>query len=275
MQDLLNECPVIASVSGGKDSTAMMLYLIENNIIFTPVFCDTGWEHPLTYDYLEYLEAILKIKIIRIKNEKYFKTTGGGLEEYIIKNNFFPAQQNRVCTINLKVVPIQNYLNEIRLDFKKKPINAVGIRRAESKARSTLGEWEDKDESYIYRPLIEWSTEQVIDIHHRHGIKPNPLYLKGFSRVGCFPCIYSRKDEVKNAHRILPSRFDLIRRLEDEVHETILKKNPDNNALHSFFNRGKIDQVIEWAYGDQLDLFENDESFQGCLSWGLCDSSSH
>ena len=78
MQDLLNECPVIASVSGGKDSTAMMLYLIESNTSFTPVFCDTGWEHPLTYDYLEYLEAILKIKIIRIKNEKYFKTTGGG-----------------------------------------------------------------------------------------------------------------------------------------------------------------------------------------------------
>ena len=77
MNDLLQTNPVIASISGGKDSTAMLLYLIENNIKFTPVFCDTGWEHPLTYDHLEYLEAMLNIKITRLRNEKYFQTGGG------------------------------------------------------------------------------------------------------------------------------------------------------------------------------------------------------
>jgi len=47
---------VIASVSGGKDSTAMCLHLQELGIPFRPVFMDTGWETAETYQYLrEYL----------------------------------------------------------------------------------------------------------------------------------------------------------------------------------------------------------------------------
>lgn len=39
---------VIASISGGKDSAAMALWLIENEIPHERVFCDTGWEHQTT-----------------------------------------------------------------------------------------------------------------------------------------------------------------------------------------------------------------------------------
>ena len=43
---------VVASVSGGKDSTAMCLHLRELEIPFEPVFMDTGWENAETYRYL-------------------------------------------------------------------------------------------------------------------------------------------------------------------------------------------------------------------------------
>jgi 3'-phosphoadenosine 5'-phosphosulfate sulfotransferase (PAPS reductase)/FAD synthetase len=49
--------PLIASVSGGKDSTAMMLALIEAKLEFRAVFADTGWEHQITYDYLDMLRT--------------------------------------------------------------------------------------------------------------------------------------------------------------------------------------------------------------------------
>ncbi|AWM80324.1 hypothetical protein DKL61_08110 [Gammaproteobacteria bacterium ESL0073] len=58
----------VISLSGGKDSTALLLHALEKeteNIV--PVFADTGNEHKQTYDYLEYLERILNIKIIRVK----------------------------------------------------------------------------------------------------------------------------------------------------------------------------------------------------------------
>lgn len=59
----------VVSVSGGKDSLATLLIAILRfglaNIV--PIFCDTGNEHELTYDYLDYLERRLGVKIIRLK----------------------------------------------------------------------------------------------------------------------------------------------------------------------------------------------------------------
>lgn len=37
----------------------------------------------------------------------------------------------------------------------------------------------------VWRPLLTWSYDDVIEIHQAFGIKPNPLYLKGAERVGC------------------------------------------------------------------------------------------
>ena len=44
---------VIITFSGGKDSLASLLWTREHiTKNFTTVFCDTGWEHPLTYEYI-------------------------------------------------------------------------------------------------------------------------------------------------------------------------------------------------------------------------------
>lgn len=48
----LENAVVVASVSGGKDSAAMSLYLTEQGIEHRRVFADTGWEAAETYDYL-------------------------------------------------------------------------------------------------------------------------------------------------------------------------------------------------------------------------------
>src|SRR3546814_16421428 len=59
----------VVSVSGGKDSCATLLLAMarfrRDRII--PIFCDTGNEHEAVYDYLDYLEGRLGIKIVRLK----------------------------------------------------------------------------------------------------------------------------------------------------------------------------------------------------------------
>lgn len=39
----------VVCFSGGKDSTALVLWAKENLAEFITVFCDTGWEHKITY----------------------------------------------------------------------------------------------------------------------------------------------------------------------------------------------------------------------------------
>ncbi len=60
---------IIASVSGGKDSTGLILALREAEIPARHVFSDTGWEAPETYAYLDTLRARLGIVIDVVRCE--------------------------------------------------------------------------------------------------------------------------------------------------------------------------------------------------------------
>ncbi|NEZ45561.1 phosphoadenosine phosphosulfate reductase family protein, partial [Paenibacillus alvei] len=62
----MNNTVNVMNISFGKDSTAMWIYALEQGVDIMPVFCDTGNEHPLTYEYGEYLEKQLG-SIKRIK----------------------------------------------------------------------------------------------------------------------------------------------------------------------------------------------------------------
>jgi 3'-phosphoadenosine 5'-phosphosulfate sulfotransferase (PAPS reductase)/FAD synthetase len=59
----------VVSVSGGKDSAATLLIALErfSRESIVPIFCDTGNEHQAVYEYLDYLELALDIKITRLK----------------------------------------------------------------------------------------------------------------------------------------------------------------------------------------------------------------
>jgi 3'-phosphoadenosine 5'-phosphosulfate sulfotransferase (PAPS reductase)/FAD synthetase len=66
LPEQLRDLPLILSVSGGKDSTAMMLAVREAGLPFRAVFADTGWEAPETYAYLDVLRAhIGPIDVVR------------------------------------------------------------------------------------------------------------------------------------------------------------------------------------------------------------------
>lgn len=64
----------IVSLSGGKDSTAMLLRLLEENRpVDLILYCDTGLEFPQMYDHLNRLENYTGKEIIRLKASRDFE----------------------------------------------------------------------------------------------------------------------------------------------------------------------------------------------------------
>jgi 3'-phosphoadenosine 5'-phosphosulfate sulfotransferase (PAPS reductase)/FAD synthetase len=277
---------VVASVSGGKDSAAMSLWLTEQGIDHDRVFCDTGWEAQETYDHLRYLaERLGSIHWLRGERQ---------MEELVEHKGMFPGRTRRFCTEELKVKPLIAYLNA-RVDAGEDIINAVGIRAGESAARANMPEWEwAKDfDCEVWRPLIRWTEQEVIDIHTRHQLRPNPLYLAGASRVGCFPCIFARKAEVRLIADKYPDQIVRIRTLESRVQAAALSRHKARGEIGlynppTFFQapnrnaegkrpRMPIDGVVAWSRtargGRQAELFAGGSAEEGCMRWGLCETN--
>ena len=79
----------IISLSGGKDSTAMLLMMLEKKIkVDHIVFFDTGWEFPEMYEHIDKLEKYIGSEIIRLKHKIPF-------DEMFIKYGFASLKDAR------------------------------------------------------------------------------------------------------------------------------------------------------------------------------------
>jgi 3'-phosphoadenosine 5'-phosphosulfate sulfotransferase (PAPS reductase)/FAD synthetase len=207
---------VVASISGGKDSAAMSLHLRELGIEHDRVHLRTQWEwgDGSHEGFVEYLRGPLTEAIGPITEIEGPLS----MEALVRKKGMFPSRVRRFCTQELKVFPMQKHLTAL-MDGGADVVNAVGIRWAESKDRAKFSEWEWQDgfDCEVWRPILAWSMDEVVAIHRRHGLAPNPLYLMGASRVGCWPCIMAKKDEIRLIADKDPGRIDRLRALEAEI----------------------------------------------------------
>ena len=145
----------IVSLSGGKDSTAMLLRLLEEKRpVDLILFCDTGLEFSQMYDHLNQLEAYTGREITRLKAprdfEYYFfeyhpKRKNPVLEQY--DGMSWPGPHNRWCTGILKTRVVDNHLKKLR--ESNTLTEYVGIAADEADRV--------KEKNY---PLIEWSMTE-------------------------------------------------------------------------------------------------------------------
>ncbi len=223
-------------ISGGKDSTALLLWALhESGYPFESLrfsFSDTGNEHEETYRYVKYLSDYVASHgarpIVWLYPERDFY-------ELVIHKHRFPSARARFCTEELKLLPARRYCDWL-IEGGHEILLHTGVRAGESEDRAKMSE--RSIDSYlglsVYRPLLKWTLADVWAIHDRYGVKRNPLYAMGMTRVGCMPCVMSRKSEIQRIAEIFPDRIELIRCAEGQT------KTVDGRRIATFFARDKV-----------------------------------
>lgn len=288
---------ILIFYSGGKDSQAALIWAVKKYGVQNceAVFCDTGWENPVTYDHIRATTDQLGVKLVTIKSAKY-----DGIIDLAIKKSRFPSTNARFCTEELKSKPAIDYV----LLHSEHLIIIEGIRANESLSRSRMQaectyfkyyfepygqDKEGKPKFHTYRkkeiiewcksynadkirPMFDWNAQQVINYIQKNGQTPNLLYYQGFTRVGCFPCIMSRHREVLLIIENHPEQWANLKAKEREVGSTFF---PPDYIPKRFTANGKIctaDDIEKYLTGKNatLDMFEQDTP--SCMSaYNLCE----
>ncbi len=170
----------ILSLSGGKDSTALAIYMRDKVPQMEYVFCDTGEEMIETYEYLDKLEAYLGCSITRLNPERPFNHY---LEIY---RGVLPDARTRWCTRMLKIRPFEKYVGDDPV------INYIGIRADENRK----GYLSSKPNIQARYPFIEDGIrkEDVMRILEESGLGL-PDYYRWRSRSGCYFCFFQQRIE--------------------------------------------------------------------------------
>lgn len=194
----------VVSFSGGKDSTAMTLLMLEKGEpIHSLVAFDTGWEFPQMYEHWDKFERYSGLKITILRPSKPFDywltqhpvrfKSGEKKGEVRWIGRKWPDAGHRWCTAE-KTASIRKYLNTV-----EDVVSCVGI-AADEAHRAKI----DPKHTERY-PLIEWNVDEqfALELCYRHGFDWAGLYGL-FKRVSCYCCPLQRIGELRKVRKHFP-----------------------------------------------------------------------
>ncbi|MDD2228725.1 MAG: phosphoadenosine phosphosulfate reductase family protein [Candidatus Cloacimonetes bacterium] len=263
-----NQAKHILALSGGKDSSALAIYMLDKGIDMEYVFCDTEKELDETYEYLTKLESYLGKKIIFLKY-----ADGYGFDEILqIKNGFLPSPESRWCTEYLKLKPYEQYIADNDV------ISYVGIRADEPHRKGYIS---TKPNIKTVFPFVEDNIrrEDVIRILNDSGLGV-PEYYQWRSRSGCFFCFFQQKREWVGLLENHPELY--AKAMEYEKHDPVTGVSytwMQNESLKEFSHPDRVAQIKAKDVNRKIkknksnllvDILSNDEDCEDNGSCLLC-----
>ena len=194
----------VVSFSGGKDSTAMLLMMLQKNMpIDEIIFCDTGMEFPEMYKHIDAVEYCINrpITILRAKHSfEYYLGTHKKRNGNI--GYGFPDFKNRWCTTLMK----QNLMKK----HCRGHIEYHGIAYDERHRAK-----KNNNGRNIKYPLVDWqiTEKQALEYCYKEGWTWYGLYEK-FDRVSCWCCPLSKIGELKTLYNEYPTLWKELKRLD-------------------------------------------------------------
>lgn len=209
----------IVSFSGGKDSTALTLLLIENKMkVDEVIYCDVGKEFPAMYRHIEKVKTAVEqagIKFTTLKSDLSFdyymfehKPKRRKPEEFRkkygeVSGYSWADHRNRYCTQLLKIQVINKYLESLEDNYNV--IQYVGI-AVDEKERAEKQISQKGNKRY---PLIEWGLTEndCLDYCYSLGYDWEGLY-NIFNRVSCWCCPLKSLEELRNLRKHFPELWE-------------------------------------------------------------------
>jgi hypothetical protein len=223
----------ICGISGGKDSSALAVYLKDKVPEMEYFFCDTGAELPETYEFLDRLEVSLGKPIERLNSTK-------GFDHYFnLYRGTLPSPQMRWCTTKMKIEPIENWVGE------EEVVSYVAIRADEAGRKGYVS---TKKNIQARFPFIEDGIDHggVMRILEEAGVGL-PGYYEWRTRSGCYFCFFQRKAEWIGLAERHPALWEKAVAIEQKV---LNDAGRDGSA--SFDEFGMKERLYTWSGGETL-----------------------
>lgn len=223
----------VCGISGGKDSSALAVYLRERVPEMEYFFCDTGAELPETYEYLNRLEIVLGKPIERLNPRKGFD------HWFEVYRGTLPSPQMRWCTKQMKIKPIEDWLGD------EEAISYVAIRADEKNRKGYVS---TKPNIHAVFPFVEDDIDHqgVMRILEEAGIGL-PSYYEWRTRSGCYFCFYQRKAEWVGLAERHPDLFERAVAIENKM---LLDAGSDGNA--DYGQQAMQGRLYTWSQGETL-----------------------
>ena len=223
----------ICGISGGKDSSALALYLRERVPEMEYFFCDTGAELPETYEFLTRLEVILGKQIVRLNSERGFD------HWFEVFRGALPSPQMRWCTKVMKIKPIEAWIGD------EPAISYVAIRADEANRKGYVSTKPNIESRF---PFVDDGIDHdgVMKILDDAGIGL-PAYYEWRTRSGCYFCFYQRKAEWIGLADRHPELYERAIAIEQKM---LLDAGVDGNA--DFGDRAMAGRQYTWSGGETL-----------------------
>lgn len=184
----------ILSLSGGKDSAALAIYLRDRVPQMEYIFSDTRKELRETYAYLERIEDYLGKRVHRLNAELGFD------HWYDVYGGMIPSNHRRWCTKMLKLKPFEDFVGD------QPVLNYVGLRADENRS-GYISHKPNITPVYPFQ-VDGLKLADIEDILKTSGIGMPPYTEWGRSRSGCFFCFYQQKIEWVRLKETYPDLFE-------------------------------------------------------------------
>ena len=184
----------VLSLSGGKDSAALAIYMRDRVPEMEYIFHDAGKELPETHAYLSRLQAYLGKQIHHTTPPNSFD------HWYKVYGEIVPSNHRRWCTKMLKLKPFEDYVGDDPV------INYVGIRADEDRVGyishkpNIKAVFPFREDGLVYADIVRILEESGVGL---------PDYTSwGRTRSGCFFCFYQQKIEWVRLKEQYPELYE-------------------------------------------------------------------